>query len=130
MVSGRFLNALTSMPELELLREAAQVTLTGRDKLVALLSCLNKVSEVSPMLGGFVESGEMFHALRLTAEEAYDFLKSIPVIEGCGVMCLVLVFTQYREITDHDSKHRLPVKTKTPGLYQDRGKPLLTFYVV
>ncbi len=196
MVSGRFLNALTSMPELELLREAAQVTLTDstadellaavpygigteyintewltgvfagltrafseeikeykgtvqmfltekgqqlrvperiffhlvesgdedypfafmatyatrsgdgqvrhmplsyaltefksdRDKLVALLSCLNKVSEVSPMLGGFVESGEMFHALRLSSDEAYEFLKSIPVIEGCGVMCRV-----------------------------------------
>ena len=37
MVSGRFLNALTSMPELELLREAAQVTLTDStaDELLA-----------------------------------------------------------------------------------------------
>lgn len=62
---------------------------TDREKLITLLSCLNKVSEVSPLLGGFVESGEMFHPLRLSAEEAYEFLKSVPEIEKCGVMCRV-----------------------------------------
>lgn len=58
-----------------------------REKLVTLLSCLNKVSEVCPLIGGFVESGELFHPLRLTAEEAYELLKCVPEIEGCGVMC-------------------------------------------
>ena len=60
-----------------------------RKRLVTLLSCLNKVSEVSPLLGGFVESGEMFHPLKFSAEEAYTFLKSVPEIEGCGVLCRV-----------------------------------------
>lgn len=36
---------------------------SDRGRLVTLLSCLNKVSEISDMLGGFVESGEMFHPL-------------------------------------------------------------------
>ena len=62
---------------------------SDREKLVALLSCLNKVSEVSPLFGGFVESGEMFHPLRLDADEAYEFLKAVSAIEDCGVMCRV-----------------------------------------
>ena len=46
-----------------------------RDKLLELLSCLNKAADVSELIGGFVRSGEMFHPLRLTSDEAYRFLK-------------------------------------------------------
>jgi non-specific serine/threonine protein kinase len=60
-----------------------------RGKLLALLSCLNKVAEVSPLISGFVESGEMFHPLRLTAKEAFTLLKDIPKIEAAGVLCRV-----------------------------------------
>lgn len=60
-----------------------------REKLLMLLSCLNKVAEVSPLIGEFVENGEMFHPLRLTAEEAYSLLKDIPAIEEAGIMCRV-----------------------------------------
>ena len=62
---------------------------SDRDRLVTLLSCLNKVSEISDMLGGFVESGEMFHPLKFSADEAYEFLKKVPEIEGLGIMCRV-----------------------------------------
>ena len=62
---------------------------TDRDRLMTLLSCLNKVSEASPLLGEFIESGELFHPLKLSADEAYAFLKSVPAIESCGVMCRV-----------------------------------------
>lgn len=60
-----------------------------REHLLVLLSCLGKVAEVSPLLASFVESGEMFHPLKFTADEAYEFLKSVPQIEGCGVICRV-----------------------------------------
>ena len=60
-----------------------------REHLLTLLSCLSKVAEVSPLLARFVESGEMFHPLGFSAEEAYEFLKSVPDIEGCGVVCRV-----------------------------------------
>ena len=62
---------------------------SDRDRLMTLLSCLNKVSEASPLLGEFIESGELFHPLKLSADEAYAFLKSVPAIESCGVMCRV-----------------------------------------
>lgn len=60
-----------------------------RDRLVTLLSCLNKASDVSPLIAAFTESGELFHPLRLTSEEAYDFLKAVPRIEETGILCRV-----------------------------------------
>ena len=58
-----------------------------RDKLLKLLSCLNKAAEVSDLIAGFMESGEMFYPLQLTAEEAYEFLKQIEAIESAITKC-------------------------------------------
>ena len=58
-----------------------------REKLLSLLACLNRVSEVSELIAGLIESGELFHPLRFTAEEAYAFLRQIEQIEACGVLC-------------------------------------------
>lgn len=60
-----------------------------REKLLSLLSCLNRAADVSELIGGFVESGEMFHPLKLTAEEAYAFLKDITAIEETGILCRI-----------------------------------------
>lgn len=60
-----------------------------RQKLLALLACLNKAAEVSPLIAGFMESGEMFHPLRMTSQEAYTFLKDIPQIEETGILCRI-----------------------------------------
>ncbi len=60
-----------------------------RQKLLELLSCLNKAAEVSPLIGGFVDSGELFHPLRLTAEEAYRFLTGVPALESVGILCRI-----------------------------------------
>ena len=60
-----------------------------RTKLLELLSCLSKVAEKSDLLAGFIESGELFHPLYFSASEAYSFLKSVPDIESCGVVCRI-----------------------------------------
>ena len=60
-----------------------------RSKLLELLSCLNKAAEVSALIGGFMESGKLFHPLGLTAEEAYQFLNDVSAIEGCGILCRI-----------------------------------------
>lgn len=39
-----------------------------RQKLRALLAYLNKAAEVSLLIAGFMESGEMFHPLRMTGQ--------------------------------------------------------------
>lgn len=68
-----------------------------RSHLLTLLSCLGRVAEVSPLLASFVESGEMFHPLRLNPEEAYTFLKQVPEIEQCGVVCRVPIWWKRHE---------------------------------
>lgn len=60
-----------------------------REKLLALLSCLNRAAEVSPLISQFMESGELFHPLRLTAQEAWAFLKQIEAIEQAGILCRI-----------------------------------------
>lgn len=62
---------------------------TERGKLLKLLSCLNQAAEKSDFVRKAVESGEMFHPLKLTAQEAYQFLKEIPVIEEAGILCRI-----------------------------------------
>ena len=60
-----------------------------RSRLLTLLSCLNQASDVSPLIAQIVASGEMFHPLRFTSQEAFEFLKSVPQIEDCGIICRV-----------------------------------------
>ncbi|MDE6906490.1 MAG: DEAD/DEAH box helicase [Lachnospiraceae bacterium] len=60
-----------------------------REKLLDLLSCLNRAAQISEFVGQTVESGEMFHPLRLTGEEAYRLLKDIPAIEETGILCRI-----------------------------------------
>ena len=62
---------------------------THREKLLDLLSCLNRAAEVSSLVAEFMESGEMFHTLRLTSDEAYIFLTQIEAIENAGIMCRI-----------------------------------------
>ena len=60
-----------------------------RGKLVELLACLNRAAEFSPLIGEFMESGELFHPLKLTAEEAYALLKQTEDFARAGIMCRV-----------------------------------------
>ncbi len=60
-----------------------------RKKLLDLLGCLNRAAEVSELIAGFVESGELFHPLRLTADEAYLILKDVPALERAGILCRI-----------------------------------------
>ena len=68
---------------------ALQEFKTDHKKLLTLLSCLNKAAEVSPLLSSFIDSGEMFHPLRLKADEAYEILKAIPLLENDGIQCRI-----------------------------------------
>lgn len=62
---------------------------TDREKLLELLACLNRAADRSELIGEFVEKGEMFHPLRLTADEAWQLLKDIPAIEETGIVCRI-----------------------------------------
>lgn len=59
----------------------------SRDKLLSLLACLNRASDACPLIAEFVSSGELFHPLRLSAEEAWEILRKVPEIEEAGISC-------------------------------------------
>lgn len=83
--SGQAEGKVVHMPLKYALTEYKQ----DREKLLSLLSCLNKAAEVSDLISGFMETGEMFHPLRLTVAEAYEFLKQAEAIEAVGIMCRI-----------------------------------------
>ena len=61
----------------------------SREQLLSLLSCLNGAAEACPLIATFMQNGELFHPLKLTSQEAYSFLRSIPAIEEAGILCRV-----------------------------------------
>ena len=71
------------------LEYALQEYKADKEKLLALLSCLEKAADVSKLVAEFMQSGELFHPLRLTADEAYIFLKDVEAIEGTGILCRI-----------------------------------------
>lgn len=58
-------------------------------KLLELLSTVNKAGQRSPFVSEIVETGEIFQPIGLNADEAYHFLKEIPIYEGSGVICRI-----------------------------------------
>ena len=63
----------------------------GKDnkKLLDLLSTVNLAAKESRFISELVESGEIFHPLSMTTQEAYTFLKEIPVYENAGILCRI-----------------------------------------
>lgn len=57
--------------------------------LLKLLSTVSRAADQSELISEFVESGELFSPLKLTSDEAYIFLKEIPLYEECGILCRI-----------------------------------------
>ena len=60
-----------------------------QNQLLNLLSCLNVVAKNNSLIAHYMETGELFHPIRLTSLEAYELLKSVPAIEKSGIKCRV-----------------------------------------
>lgn len=58
-------------------------------KILELLSCLNQAAEICPVLGRFIASGELFHAIGMSEQEAYGFLKAVNELEKAGIVCRI-----------------------------------------
>lgn len=58
-------------------------------QLLSLMATVTKASEASLFISNLMESGELFSPLKFTVEEAYTFLREIPMYEEAGIMCRV-----------------------------------------
>jgi superfamily II DNA or RNA helicase len=63
----------------------------GRDneKLLDLLSTVHLAAKESAFISELLESGEIFHPLSVTTQEAYIFLKEVPIYESAGILCRI-----------------------------------------
>ncbi|MCP4255347.1 MAG: ATP-dependent helicase, partial [Candidatus Scalindua sp.] len=59
------------------------------EKLLELLSTVHLAAEESDLIEDILDSGELFHPLAWDENEAYDFLKEIPIYEKCGILCRI-----------------------------------------
>ncbi len=60
-----------------------------RESLLELLSTVYTASERSNLINGLIESGELFHPLSWTADEAYTFLSEVDIYEQSGIICRI-----------------------------------------
>jgi hypothetical protein len=60
-----------------------------QDALLALLRPVQRASEKSRYLKALVDSGDLFHPLAWEPDEAYQFLKEVPLLEESGVVVRV-----------------------------------------
>ncbi len=83
--TGMGLNGLPShLP----LKHAIQ-TYEDEADLLKLLSTVYKAAEKSRLVESLIETGELFHPLAWSANEAFCFLKEIPLYEASGVLCRI-----------------------------------------
>ena len=78
-------NRIVHMP----LKHALVEYKNDQEQLLNLLSCLNVVAQKNSLIAQYMETGDLFHPIKLTSKEAYSLLKSVPDIEACGIKCRV-----------------------------------------
>jgi superfamily II DNA or RNA helicase len=61
----------------------------NKQRLLSLLLPVQRAAEQSAWLKAMVDSGEIFHPLRWTPDEAFQLLKDIPALESAGVIVRV-----------------------------------------
>lgn len=81
------------------LKNALQEYKNHQDRLLQLLSTVNRAADQSAFIANLVESGELFSPLKLTAQEAMVFLTEIPLYEEVGIMCRIPNW--WRKKTNH-----------------------------
>ncbi|MGO8787025.1 MAG: DEAD/DEAH box helicase [Terriglobia bacterium] len=72
------------LPLGQALREYAGAT--NKDRLLSLLLPVQRAGEICPWLKAMVDSGEIFHPLRWTPNDAFRLLQDVPQLESAGVV--------------------------------------------
>ncbi|MEG2303711.1 MAG: DEAD/DEAH box helicase [Niameybacter sp.] len=82
------------------------------EKLLNLLATVNKASIRSTFISGLMESGEIFHPIAFNEQDAYTFLKEIPIYEESGILCRMPNWWKQRS---NNLRLSLKVGEKTPS---------------
>jgi len=71
------------------LKHALQEYGSSGKKMLELLSTVQRAAQESALVAQLIETGEMFHPLAWSAQEAFAFLKEIPLYEQSGILCRI-----------------------------------------
>ncbi len=58
----------------------------NKPALLKLLTPLHRAAQASPLLAELIETGDVFHPLAWTPEEAFQFLRDVPAYEDAGLL--------------------------------------------
>ncbi len=58
-------------------------------RLMELLSPVTQASQKSSFISQLVDSGDLFESIKLDADQAYTFLKEVPLYEKVGISCRI-----------------------------------------
>ncbi len=78
-------NNVTHLP----LKRALEEFDGDQTALLALLGTVSRAADKSELVAGLVESGELFSPLKFEPNDAYDFLREVPLYEECGIVCRI-----------------------------------------
>lgn len=82
-------------------------------KLLELLSTVNRAAQQSPFVSGLLDTGEIFHPIGLYPDEAYTFLKEVPIYEAAGILCRIPNWWRKKS---ESLKISVNIGTKAPSL--------------
>ncbi len=71
------------------LKFALQEFSGNRKKLLDLLATVSEAAKNSSVLKGMLDSGGIFNPMAWSADQAFPFLKDIPVFENAGILCRI-----------------------------------------
>ena len=94
------------------LAHALQEYRSDRDKLLHLLSTVNRAADQSRFIKELIASGEIFQPIGLTTDEAFIFLREIPLYEASGIICRIPDWWKKRNSTARVS---VTIGSKTPS---------------
>ena len=58
-------------------------------KLLELLSTVNRAAQKSELIKEILSNGEIFHPLGMGAQDAFTFLREVPIYEEAGILCRI-----------------------------------------
>ncbi|MFO7750974.1 MAG: DEAD/DEAH box helicase [Desulfobacteraceae bacterium] len=82
------------------------------DELLELLTTVHMAAKKSPMLKKLRDTGELFHHLAWSADEAYEFLRQVPLFEHYGIVCRIPDWWKQKKAA---SKIRIQLGTSQPS---------------
>ena len=87
----------------------------GKDskKLLSLLSAVYQAARKSSFVNEILETGEIFHPLSLSAEEAYTILKEVPFYMESGILCRIPDWWKRRS---ESVKVNIAIGSKAPSM--------------